>query len=182
MGPGGDDDDGEGAGVDDDDNGDHDDDGDDCYPALSTAAMFPHCSSLPPPRQSHNPQCSSSKPLTISHNQLQKSHNLSQPSSAELSWSPLSDGDRALCDQQWPPCTVRAHATNAQLRVPRSSTRGAARVSLVWSPPLFWSGLLCFALVIYDLFAVCFERARPHFWVLQGDPTNCQALPQTRCS
>ena len=113
------------------------------YPLLLCFLTAPH-SLLPA-----NPTIPNVHPQNLSqpqpHNQLQKSHNLSRSSSAELSWSPLSDGDRALCDQWWwPPCTVRAHATNAQLRVPRSSTRGAARVSLVWSPPLFWSGLLCF--------------------------------------
>ena len=43
--------------VDDDDDDEFDDAydevdaNDDCYPALSTAAMFPHCSQLPPPPQ-----------------------------------------------------------------------------------------------------------------------------------
>ena len=105
-------------------------------------------------------------------------HNSSQSgSSAGGHLSPTATGHCAT------PSGRRARARHKRAAAAQFSIyhREAARVSLVWSPPLFWSGLVSFG----DLQTqVSFEHARLHSKLceLHGDPPRCQALPQTKWS
>ena len=146
------------------------------YPLLLCFLTAPH-SLLPanPTIPNVHPQ-NPSQSLTTSSKKATICHNPAQPSSAGH-LSPTATGHCAT------PSGRRARARHKRAAAARSSIfhREAARVSLVWSPPLFWSGLVSFG----DLQTqVSFEHARLQLRLcaLHGDLPSCPALPQTKWS